>query len=48
MWSAVLDRILAHPKVAALLASAVLVPLAVPAFTLKTGAAPTRSRAIWR
>ena len=43
LWSAVLDRVLARPKLAALLATSVLVALAVPAFTLKTGVPGTDS-----
>jgi RND superfamily putative drug exporter len=36
MWSAILDRVLRHPLVSALAATAVLVALAVPALTLHT------------
>ena len=43
MWAAVLDRVLARPKLAALLSTAVLVALAIPAFSLKTGVPGTDS-----
>ncbi len=43
IWAAVLDRVLARPKLSALLSAAVLVALAIPAFALKTGVPGTDS-----
>ena len=43
VWATVLDGVLGHPKVAAALASALLIALALPAFTLKTGVPGTDS-----
>jgi RND superfamily putative drug exporter len=39
MWSAVLDRVLRHPKIAAGVSAAVLIALAIPAFTMHTASA---------
>jgi uncharacterized membrane protein YdfJ with MMPL/SSD domain len=39
LWSAVLDRVLRYPKVAAVLSAGVLVALAIPALTLHTASA---------
>jgi RND superfamily putative drug exporter len=39
MWSAILDRVLAHPKVAAVASAGVLVALAVPALGMHTASA---------
>ena len=43
VWAAILDRVLARPKTSAAVATAVLVILAVPAFSLKTGVPGTDS-----
>src|SRR3712207_5396324 len=43
IWKSVLDAVLAHPKTAALLSTALLVALAIPAFSLKTGVPGTDS-----
>ncbi|HWC25068.1 MAG TPA: MMPL family transporter [Solirubrobacteraceae bacterium] len=43
IWSAILDRVLARPKLSALAAAALLVVMAFPAFGLKTGVPGTDS-----
>src|SRR5699024_3212589 len=39
MWSAILDRVLRHPKVAVVLSAGVLVALAIPALGMHTASA---------
>jgi RND superfamily putative drug exporter len=43
VWGAILDRVLARPKISAAIAVAVLLALAFPAFSLKTGVPGTDS-----